>query len=169
MRTLTTFLTSAVTFALILPAAPTKAADESRRDGLETLRSDLKANRTAVIAQQMQLTQQESDGFWPIYRAYRSEVDRANDEIVKLVLDYSDEYPNVSEDRAKEMLDSYLKFEEQLLKLKEKYLKSFGKVLPPTKVFRFAQLDNRLDLGTRVGLAASIPILGSAQAQPGAK
>jgi hypothetical protein len=116
-----------------------------------------------MIAQEMQLTQPESDKFWPMYRSYRAEVDKATDEIVELILQYSDEYPNVSEDKAKEMLKRYRKTEAQLAKIKNKYLKSFGSVLPATKVFRFAQLDNRYDLGVRVGMAASIPILGSNQ------
>jgi hypothetical protein len=141
------------------------AAEQSARDALETLRGDVKANRTAMIAQEMHLTDQESAEFWPIYRAYRSEVDRATDEIVKLILEYSDQYPNVSEDKAREMLDNYMKTEAQLLKVKDKYLKNFKKVLPATKVFRFAQLDNRYDLGVRVGMAASIPILGSSQTE----
>jgi hypothetical protein len=159
----------AITSVVIFWVSILGAADQVTHDAVETLRSDLRANRTAVIAQQLQLTQQESDGFWPIYRAYRSEVDRATDDVVKLILEYSDQYPNVSETKAKEMLDNYLKIESQLLKIKDKYLKNFQKVLPATKVFRFAQLDNRLDLGTRVGIAASIPILGSSQTEPAAK
>jgi hypothetical protein len=145
------------------------AAEQNARDALETLRSDLKANRTAMIAQELQLSQQESNEFWPIYRAYRSEVEKTTDNIVKLILQYADEYPNVSDEKAKEMLQEYLKTEGQLLKIKEKYFKSLGKVLPATKVFRFAQLDNRYDLGIRVGMATSIPILGSTHAEPASK
>ena len=64
-----------------------------------------------------------------------------------------DLYPEVPDKKAGEMLDRYFKIEANLLKVKSKYLKKMQKVLPPAKVFHFAQLDNRLDLGVRVGLA----------------
>lgn len=169
MKTLKQQFTVGIASFAVCWAVVVGGADPTKRDALETLRSDLRANRTAMIAQELQLSQQESDEFWPIYRAYRSEVDKATDNIVKLILEYSDEYPNVSDEKARQMLQEYLKTEAQLLKLKDKYFKSFGKVLPATKVFRFAQLDNRYDLGVRVGMATSIPILGSNHSEPTTK
>src|SRR5437899_8464784 len=71
------------------------AQDVSARDVIEVVRSDLKADRKALIAQQMALTPQESDAFWPIYDSYLAEVEKANDWVVKLVLEYGDLYPNV--------------------------------------------------------------------------
>jgi len=38
-------------------------------------------------------------------------------------------------------------------------------VLPASKVFRFAQLDNRFDLGTRLALAAWLPVMPGDQTQ----
>jgi len=110
--------------------------------------------------------QHESEEFWPIYRAYRSEVDKATDQVVELVLEYADQYPVIPEEKAREMLEQYLKVEARLVKLKEKYLKKIGKVIPAPKVFRFAQVDNRLDLATRVGIASALPILGTDKAAP---
>jgi len=137
------------------------AVGQQTRDGIESLRADLKADRKVLIAQAMQFSPKESDAFWPIYRDYRAEVEKATDKIVELVLQYADLYPNVPEQKAAEMLKEDLKFEEDLLGIKRKYLKKLGKVLPASKVFRFAQLDYRLDLGTRVALAASIPVMGT--------
>jgi len=82
------------------------------------------------------------------------------------VLEYDDLYPDVPDRKASEMLKQYTKIEADLLSIKRKYLKKFAKMLPASKVFRFAQLDNRFDLATRVGLAAAIPILPATQAQP---
>jgi hypothetical protein len=63
-------------------------------------------------------------------------------------------------------LDEYARVEADLLSTKRKYFKKFGKVLPASKVFRLAQLDNRLHLATRVGLAACMPMLPVAQPLP---
>lgn len=148
-------------------AGPGLVSAQQPRDALETLRADLKANRNALIAQQMSLTPEESQAFWPVYRQYRVEVEKVSDRLVELVLEYGDLYPNVPDQRAAAMLDKYSKMEGDLLKVKQKYLKKLVKVLPASKVFRFAQLDNRFDLGTRLALAASIPLLGQNQIPAG--
>jgi len=141
------------------------AAAEVPRDAIERLRSDLKADRNSVIAQEMSFTPKESEAFWPVYRSYRAETERVADRIVELVLEYEDLFPDVPEQKATEMLKAYTKAEGDLLNIKRKYLKKFGKVLPASKVFRFAQLDNRFDLGTRLALAASLPALPVGQGQ----
>ena len=145
--------------AALLAGTVLLAADLPPRDALEVLRSDLKADRKAMIAEGMQLTDQESEAFWPIYRSYRQEMDKVTDRLVELILEYSDLYPNVPEEKANDMLRQYMKMEANLLEVKAKYLKKLDKILPATKVFRFAQLDNRFDLGTRAAMAASIPLM----------
>jgi hypothetical protein len=141
------------------------AGAQTPRDGIESLRADLKANRKVIIAEELKLTDQEGQAFWPIYNSYRAEAERVTDRIAELVLEYADLYPNLPEQKAQEMLDQYTKIEADLLAVKRKYLKKIGKVLPASKVFRFAQLDNRFDLGIRVGLASTIPMVPVSKGQ----
>lgn len=152
---------------VVLCGTTLPAADLAPRDAMEVLRADLKADRKATIAEGMQLTEKESEAFWPIYRNYREEMDKVTDHLVELILEYADLYPNVPEDKANEMLRQYLKMEATLLEVKEKYLKKLEKILPSSKVFRFAQLDNRFDLGTRAAMAASIPLMPMPKPQAG--
>ena len=145
-------------FSAIVLIAAGVASGQTPRDALEVLRVDLKADRKAIIAEQMNLTGSESEAFWPIYRNYRAEVEKVTDQIVKMILEYADLYPSVPDVKASELLNNYGQAEANLLSIKRKYVKKFEKVLPASKVFRFVQLDNRYDLGIRVGLAAVIPI-----------
>ena len=144
---------------LALVAGTGLTAGQTPRDTLEVLRGDLKADRKAYIADAMALTPQESEAFWPIYRSYRAEVDTITDGIIKLVLQYADLYPVVPEEKAKELLKEYTKAETDLVSIKKKYLKKFQDAVPASKVFRFAQLDNRFDLGVRLAVAASVPLM----------
>ena len=153
---------AALSLGMWLAAA--SATAQVPRDAIECVRADLKADRKAMIAEAMKFNEQESEAFWPIYRSYRLEVEKVSDRMVKLVLEYADLYPNVPEAKAAEMLREYTKVESALLSVKQKYLKKLGKVLPASKVFRFAQLDNRYDLGMRVALANSIPLLATGPA-----
>ena len=161
-KSLTAFISAAM-----LCATGILAADLPPRDAVEVLRDSLKADRKATIAEGMQLTPQESEAFWPIYRSYREEMDRTTDHLVELILEYADLYPNVPDEKAEDMLRQYLKMESNLLDIKVKYLKKLQKILPSSKVFRFAQLDNRFDLGTRAAMAASIPLMPTPKPQAG--
>jgi hypothetical protein len=153
-----TLLLVALLAAVVLSAAPRVAA-QNIVDEIEVVRGALKADRKVVIAEGMNLTDAESGRFWAIYRDYRAEMDKVNDGRVKLVLEYSDVYPDVPEDRAKAMLKQYSALEAKAVAVRNKYLNKLGKVLPAAKVLRFAQLENRLDLAVRVQLAASVPLV----------
>jgi hypothetical protein len=149
---------------LALPAQPATA--QTVTDEIEVLRSVLKTDRKVVIAEAMQLTEAEGKVFWPLYRDYRAEMDKLGDGIVKLVLEYADVYPNVPEKRAQEMLKEYPALEEKLASQRAWYLKRAGKVLPATKVLRWAQLENRMDLVLRLQLAGAVPLVPAAQSKP---
>ena len=136
-----------------------RAAAQNAVDEIEIVRSALKADRKVVIAESLNLTDSESGGFWPIYRAYRAEMDKLGDGLVELVLEYADLHPNVPEDRAKAILKKLGALEAKAVAVRNRYLKKLGKVLPASKVLRFAQLENRLDLAVRVQIAAAVPLV----------
>jgi hypothetical protein len=149
--------------ATLLTFSSPRAAAENIVDQIEVVRGALKADRKVVIAEGMNLTDQESNGFWPIYRDYRAEMDKIADGHVKLVLEYAELYPDVPEDRAKAMLKTLTALEEKGVAVRNKYLKKLGNVLSAAKVLRFAQLENRLDLAVRIQVAAALPLIPDAK------
>jgi hypothetical protein len=90
-------------------------------------------------------------------------MDKIADDRVDLVLNYAKLYPNVPEERAKEMLNTYTSLEQRHVETRSAYLKKFGKVLPAAKALRFAQIETRLDLLVQLNLAARIPLTPIAQ------
>ena len=144
--------------ALTVGPAP-RAAAQSVHDDIAVLRESLRAARTAVVAEAMQFTAEESKAFWPFYREYRAAMDGIQDGLVKLVLEYADVYPNVPEDRARQMLKDYTALEKKFLDTRSAYLKKVAKALTAAKTLRLAQLENRLDLAVRLQLAGAIPLV----------
>lgn len=142
---------------LALPVRP--AAAQNIQDAIEVIRSVVKADRQAVVASVLQLTEAESKAFWPVYHPYRADMDRVSDGLVKLVLEYAKDYPNVPEDRAKAMLKELGGLEKKLVTTRNAYLRKVAMFLPATKTLRFAQVESRLDLAIRLELAASIPLV----------
>jgi hypothetical protein len=148
--------------ALITPIQ--QASAQSEQDLIEVTRSVVTADRKTVVVAAMELTDEEAKDFWPLYREYRSAMDKITDDRVKLVRDYAKLYPNIPEEQAKEMLNTYTSLEQRQVEKRNAYLKKFAKVLPPAKALRFAQVETRLDLLIHLNLAARIPITPLQQA-----
>jgi hypothetical protein len=132
-------------------AEPIPGLTESRRDYL--------AERQALVAEALQLTSAERAAFLPVYRQYQARREALADEFIKLVLEYADAYPNVTELRARDLLKHYTALEQKLADQRAAQLKKAAKALPATKALRWAQLENRMDLQLRQQLASVIPLL----------
>jgi len=128
-------------------------------DQINVARTALKADRRATVAEAMQFSASEAKAFWPLYEQYRAEMDKSGAAVLKLVKEYAQLYPDVPDERAKVMLKDLAKLEQQLVATRNSYLKKIGKVVSPAKTLRFAQVESRLDLVLRIGIAAEIPLL----------
>jgi len=149
---------SALSLCGLLVASLQQASAQSHQDLIEVARSVVTADRKTVVIETMQLTDAEANNFWPLYREYRSAMDKIADDRIKLMLDYAKVYPNVPEEQAKEMLNTYTNLEQRQVDKRNAYLKKFAKVLPQAKALRFAQVETRMDLVIHLNLAARIPI-----------
>ena len=161
LLTRTTLYLTVAAALLTWPVQPGTA--QTLTDEVEVVRGLLKADRKIVVAEAMQLTEAESAAFWPLYRDYRAEMDTLGDGIVKLVLEYADLYPNVPEDRAGKMLTDLMALEKDMVNVRAKHVKKLAKVLPKSKVLRFAQVESRLDLALRLQMASAVPLVPTAR------
>jgi predicted RNase H-like nuclease (RuvC/YqgF family) len=128
---------------------------------IELTRSTVQTERQSIVSEAMELTEEESKEFWPLYEQYRSEVNQLNDQLLKIIEDYAASYrnQNLTDEQARQMLSDYLELEEQKLEIQKKYVKKFDQVLPAKKVTRYFQLENKMDAVVNFGLAGSIPLV----------
>ena len=54
---------------LLFGFAPLRAAQDKPADNMQILRDKLKADKKLLVASNMELTESEAKGFWPIYDA----------------------------------------------------------------------------------------------------
>lgn len=143
--------------ALVAPAAYAQTAV----DDVEITRSDIQADRKALVAANMELTETESAAFWPVYDAYRLEMKKVEDRIVKVILDYAAAYRNdsLTDEQASALVKEHLAAKQAEAKVTASYQKKFEKVLPAKKVARFYQIENRLDLIVEMAAATEIPLV----------
>jgi hypothetical protein len=128
-------------------------------DEIEMVRSLVRIERKAAVEQAMQLAPAESQMFWSIYNEYEAERTAINDRTVKVVTDYAAAYPDVGDERATSLLAESLDVESDLIGLKKKYARRFGKVLAPARVARFFQIERKLDAVQNLRIAEEIPLI----------
>ena len=126
---------------------------------IELTRLAIQQQRNQLVSQFMELSSEEIPAFWSVYEKYRTQMAKIGDRTQKLIIDYAENQDTLSDQNALAMLDESLKIEEAKLELRRKYVQEFKKVLPPKKVVRFFQLDNKFDAMVNYNLAGSIPLV----------
>jgi hypothetical protein len=147
---------------LALPAAAqTKPAAKPASTDMEILRQKIKADKKLVVAANMQLTEAEAKGFWPVYDVYQKDLAAINDRTARTVMAYADAYNKgpVSDATAKKLISEAIAIEESEVKMKRAYLPKLEKVLPGMKVARYLQIENKIRAVVKYELAANIPLV----------
>ena len=135
------------------------AEGDAAKADLDVLRDAIRANKKALVAASLKLTDDEAGKFWPLYDRYETELKALNDKLVALVQEYTTSFPNFTDEKAMSIADQYLTEEADRAKLRRTYLDEFAKALPGRKVARFYQIENKMDAVIRYDLAASIPVV----------
>ena len=149
----------ATVLALALSATPGRAG-EAARANLDILRDTIRANRKALVAANLTLSDEEAARFWPLYDRYQADLKLVQDRAVKIIEDYTASFNNLSDDKALKLADDWLSAEGDRVKVRRTYLDQFAKVLPGRKVVRFYQIENKMDAVLRYDLAGQIPVVG---------
>lgn len=142
---------------LMLLAAPAWA--QQITDQIEVTRSVAEAERKLIVSKNLKLTEAESEAFWPVYNQYREDIRKVTDKRVALIRKFASEFDTLDDDRAEGLMKDYLDFQEEHVKTRRSHVKKFSKVLPPRKLFRFYQIDGKLNVIVDFELARSIPLI----------
>jgi len=150
-----------LTLVVVLAAATGRAGDAADAN-LDILRSTIRANKKALVAANLTLTDDEAAKFWSLYDEYQKELTGVNDRLVALIQDYTTHYAELTDEHALKLADQYLGVEEDRVKVRRGYLPQFGKILPGRKVARFFQIENKMEAVVRYDLASGIPVVDEA-------
>jgi hypothetical protein len=148
-------LPSLVVLATLAMHLPAHAQDAGET---QSVRADLQAERTKLVAANLQLTEPEAAKFWPLYNEYRAKHSQVGDRAIALINDFAANYDALSDEKAKDLLKRQLEIEDDRLKLQRSYVGKFEKAMPPKKVARFYQIERKLDAMVAYEAAQSVPL-----------
>ena len=147
-------------FVLVLAGAAVPAVPQDKpADNMQIVLEKIRADKKLLIAENMQLTEAEAKGFWPVYEGYQDELFLLRVRTLKLINDYSDTYEKMTNETAKKLLDELITIETLGPKLRQAYLPKFRKVLPEVKAARYFQIENKIQAALMYELAGKIPLM----------
>lgn len=145
----------------VAPAfAQGKPALDMSSDSMQVLREKLVADKKLVVAANMDLTQAEANGFWPLYEEYQKELNRINDRLALTIVAYAKEYQagSLTDDKALRLLDAAFAIDDSETKLKRSFVPRLSKVLPGRKVARYLQIENKIRAIVKYEIASEVPL-----------
>ena len=128
-------------------------------EDIQMLRKDIRAQRKQIIATNMNLTEAESEKFWPVYEQYISDLVKLNGTKYDLIKQYIQTHGALSDTEAENAVNQWVSVDENVAELRKKYISTFRKVLSPKSTAQFYQLDRRVQLMIDLQLASSIPMV----------
>jgi hypothetical protein len=154
-----------VALCIITPAVAQNAPSGKLSDNMQVLRDKIKADKKLIVAENMQLTESEAKGFWPVYDAYQKDLERINRRTAAMIKSYADAWNTKSMDniKADKLISDFLTLQRDEVRLMQSYVPKLQKVLPSAKIARYLQIENKIRAIMRYELADAIPLVPDKQ------
>jgi hypothetical protein len=155
-------LIASLLWVVMESTSPVFAQDQSAAaTNMQILREKVKADKKLVVAANMELTDAEAKGFWPVYEAYQKDLQSLNERLKKAILSYADAYNNrtLTDQTAKQLADEALAIDEQEIKMRKASAAKLTPILPGKKIARYLQIENKIRALLRYELAGEIPLV----------
>jgi hypothetical protein len=127
-------------------------------DFVELLRKDVRSQKKQIIAENLDLSDAESEKFWPIYDRYAADLSKIYDTKIALLNDYAENYSSMTGEQAESYIRKRAEVEQSIMQLRVRYIPEFRKVLSGRETALFYQLDWRLGLAIDVELV-QLPLI----------
>jgi hypothetical protein len=147
----------AVLFTIGL-AVPLAAEKQSSGIG-EPIRSNSLLDRKRLVADHLPLTPSEAGEFWPVYEHFEQELFVLAERRKAIIGKFGENYEAMTAPVAKELIQEYLDFQEDHVKLLKAYLPKFEEILPAKKLVRFYQIEARMRAAVEAEIAEHVPLL----------
>jgi len=146
---------AAMALGVVCPAP----AKDKPADNMQILIKKLQADKKMLVAANLELTESEAKAFWPVYQKYQDELFLLRARTGRLLKDYAEALKNMTDEKARELLDESMTIDSLGQKLREMFLPEFRKVLPEKKVARYYQIERKIQAALYYELAREIPLV----------
>ena len=146
---------------MIFVLASLSMAQEKPADTMQLLRDKIKADKKLLVATNMELTESEAKGFWPIYDQYQQDLQQIDQRIADLLESYAAALrrQSLTDEKAKMLIAEAVAIEQAEAHLKSTYAPQLSKVLPVRKVARYLQIENKIRAIVKYDIVSGVPLV----------
>jgi len=155
-------LLSVTALVVAIAAFPLPALTQGKlADDMQILLEKIKVDKKLLVEANMELTESEANGFWPVYEQYQKDLAAINQRILNLIESYAADYreSTLTDEKAKNLVDELIAIEQAEAGLKTSSVPKLRKVLPEKKVARYLQIENKIRAAVKYELAAQVPLV----------
>jgi hypothetical protein len=124
----------------------------------ELLRSDVRAQKVAILTEVMGFTEAEDAAFWPIYREYDLEMSKLGDERTAVIAEYARSYSTLTDATAEKLAARALDLEARRQAAKARCYERVKTAVAPRTALRFLQVEQQLQLLIDLQIASLLPV-----------
>jgi hypothetical protein len=151
--------TVALAIIVCIACAATAEAQLDRDHAVQLTRAAIQAERQTILAANLELDEEESAAFWPLYQKYRDALEALVSARIELLDRFFASYETLNDDEALALLDQHFEWKKDVLKVRTAYAKKMRKSVSGRTVARFFQIENKMDLIVEYELAGEIPLV----------
>lgn len=126
---------------------------------MQALRSAAQADKRALVASTLKLTDAEAKRFWPIYENYQRSVDMYDRRRTRAIIEVVGLDRNVSDAFSKNLALELIASDEGEIKARRTMQNRLMRALPPKKVVRYMQLESKIRAIEGYDVASSLPMV----------
>ncbi len=134
---------------------------QTMTDASNVARADLRTQKSALMTEAMQLTESQSEKFWPVYREYDNEMEKITDNRLQKIKFFAENYDTMTDDKADMLAKEMFKLEKDRSKLREQYYKKMSKALDHILAARFVQVDRQINTLLDMEIMQMVPLIAS--------
>jgi hypothetical protein len=132
-------------------------------EDIALLRKDIRAMKMQVIGQNMSLSDEEAQKFWPIYKHYADDLHEVHNEKYALFKQYAEMWATMTDQDALVYVRRSMEADAEAQALRLEYVPVMNQILPGKKAATFFQLERRLCLMVDLQLYSQIPLANDPQ------
>jgi hypothetical protein len=144
--------------AVLAVALSNPVAAQQVRDQTKLTYEVLAEEWQNLIGGVLELTDEEAAAFWPLYEEYgtaKGELWNRRIDVIKIFLG---SYDSMTPEMSRILLDQGFNIDKQMLELEMAWAEKFDDVLPPNKVTRLFQAENKLETAMMMEIAKDVPL-----------
>ena len=142
------------------PSAMTDAQKKNIQAYVDLMRADVRDQKAEIMGSMMELNIDDAAKFWPIYSEYDAELTKVNNLRVQNITDYAENYSQMTDEKADQLVQSALDYQKQRGELLAKYYGRMKDALGAITAARFLMVEHQLLLIIDLQIASSLPIVG---------